>query len=424
MIALVDCNNFYASCERVFNPALESQPVGVLSNNDGCVIARSEEIKALGVAMGAPPHQIPPAIRRQCILLSSNYALYGSMSARVTATLAQYTPDVEIYSIDESFLRFDGFARETLEEHCRAMRHQVRRDTGIPVSVGVSTSKTLAKVASHVTKKAPGNDGVATLLPDSPMTRRVLEQMPVTGIWGVAGRAAVRLSELGIQSAWDLREAEPKRVRRHMSVVMERVVLELRGIDCIPLDDMGEPKRQIMTSRSFGRLTGDIADLREAVRTHASRGAEKLRAQGSLAQAVMVFLRTNPHRQDLRQYCPSVVVPLPRPTDDSRLIVQATMQGLERIYRPGHAYQKCGVMLTDLCGRANEQLDLMANQQSDADRQRNERLMATLDQINREHGRGAVSLGLSRQDSAWRLRCENRSPRYTSRWDELAEVRM
>lgn len=424
MLALVDCNNFYVSCERSFAPRLEGLPVGVLSNNDGCIIARSQEIKALGVEMGTPVHQLPPELRRQCVLLSSNYALYGSMSARVTAVLGQYTPDLEVYSIDESFLRFDGFpGGDALEDRCQALRQQIRRDTGIPVSVGISSSKTLAKIANHLAKRQAAYEGVATLQADGPMTRQVLEQLPVTEVWGVAGRTAARLQGLGITTARQLRDADPKRIRHHFSVVMERTVLELRGVDCIALDDLEQPKKQIMTSRSFGRLTGDLVDLREAVRTHASRGGEKLRAQASLARAVMVFVRTPPHRQDLQQYSKSVLVGLPCPTDDSRLIVRAALHGLEALYRRGYQFQKAGVMLTDLCDRAHEQLDLMADQLSDEERRRRERLMATLDQLNAQHGRDTVTLGLNRTDSAWRLRCANRSPRYTTRWDELPAVR-
>lgn len=424
MIALVDCNNFYVSCERSFAPRLEGLPVGVLSNNDGCIIARSQEIKTLGVEMGTPVHQLSPELRRQCVLLSSNYALYGSMSARITAVLGQYTPDLEVYSIDESFLSFDGFpGGDALEDCCQALRQQVRRETGIPVSIGLSSSKTLAKIANHLAKRQAVHEGVATLEPDSPVTRQVLEQLPVTEVWGVAGRTAARLQSLGITTAWQLRETDPKRIRSHFSVVMERIVLELRGIDCITLDDLEQPKKQIMTSRSFGRLTNDLLDLREAVRTHASRGSEKLRAQASLAQSVMVFVRTPPHRQDLHQYSKSVLVGLPHPTADSCLIVWAALHGLEALYRRGYQFQKCGVMLTDLCSRAHEQLDLMADQQSDDKRQRRERLMATLDRLNTRHGRGTVSLGLNRKENAWRLRCANRSPRYTTCWDELPNIK-
>jgi len=420
MIALVDCNNFSVSCERVFNPKLEGRPVGVLSNNDGCVVARSAEIKQLGVTMGMPAHQIDPHIRRQCILLSSNYALYGDMSRRVTDVLSQHTPHVDVYSIDESFLGFEGFEPETLNERCQVMRHQVKRDTGIPVSVGLSTSKTLAKIANHRAKKEAGFDGVAIMEPDSDDTRTFLEQLPVTEIWGVAGRSAVRLQTLGIETAWQLRNAAPKQLRKHFSVVMERIVYELRGEDCISLDDMAQPKKQIMVSRSFGRLTQNKKDLQEAVRVHTARAGEKLRAQQGLAQAIMVFVRTNRFRQDLPSYSKSIVVPLPYATCDSRDLVRAAAAGLEQIFKTGIMYQKCGVMLMDLCDHNNEQLGLLAEPLSDEKRKRNEKLMATLDKLNREHGKNTVRLGMPRQENAWELRCQHRTPRYTTRWDELA----
>lgn len=419
MIALVDCNNFYVSCERVFQPRLEGKPVGVLSNNDGCVVARSQEIKDLGVGMGAPAHQIDPHIRRQCTLLSSNYALYGDMSRRVTDVLSQHTPHVEVYSIDESFLSFEGFALDTLTDRCQAMRAQVRRDTGIPVSVGLSTSKTLAKLANHRAKKEAAFAGVAIMHPDSDDTREYLKQLPVSEIWGVAYRSAARLQTLGIETAWQLREASPKHLRKHFSVVMERIVYELRGVDCIALDDMTQPKKQIMVSRSFGRLTQNKTDLQEAIRVHAARAGEKLRKQQGLAQAIMVFVRTNRFRSDLPSYSKSVVVPLPGATCDSRALIRAAGAGLEQIFKQGIWYQKCGVMLMDLCDHKNEQLGLLSEAESDETRAKNERLMATLDKLNQEHGKGTVRLGMPRKGNAWELRCEHRTSRYTTNWNEL-----
>lgn len=370
--------------------------------------------------MGMPAHHIDPHIRRQCTLLSSNYALYGDMSRRVTDVLSQHTPHVDIYSIDESFLSFEGFEPESLEERCQVMRKQVRRDTGIPVSVGLSTSKTLAKIANHRAKKEEAFAGVAIMQPDSDDTRSFLEQLPVTEIWGVAGRNAARLHTLGIETAWQLREAEPKHLRNHFSVVMERIIYELRGVDCIHLDDMELPKKQIMVSRSFGRLTNNKTDLHEALRAHVSRAGEKLRKQHGLARAVMVFVRTNRFRTDLPSYNKSVIVPLEHATDDSRELARAARAGLESIFKENIWYQKCGVMLIDLCDRDHEQLGILAEPLSDEKRARNERLMATLDKLNREHGKNTVQLGMPRKGNAWELRCEHRTPRYTSRWDELA----
>ena len=425
MIALVDCNNFYVSCERVFNPALEGRPVGVLSNNDGCVVARSNELKALGVEMGTAMHLLAPHIRRQAVLLSSNYALYGDMSQRVTEVLGEFSPHVEVYSIDESFVGFQGFDPDTLEARGKAMRDTVRQWTGIPVCVGFAPTRVLAKVANQAAKKhtAYKQHGVCKLIADSETTKALLKQLPVTELWGVARRTGERLRVMGIESAWDLREADPKRIRQRFSVVQERIVWELRGQSAIQLDDMSLPKQQIMVSRSFGRLTGNPHDLREALRQHAARAAEKLRKQHSVTSAVMVFVRTNPFRTDLPQYQQRVVVSLERPTDDSRDIIAAAVQGLRRLWRKGYAYHKAGLMLLDLSPKANRQLTLTETPQTNEEAKRSERLMATMDKLNRELGKGTVQLGLPRKGNAWSLRSERRTPRYTTQWNELLVVR-
>jgi DNA polymerase V len=414
MMALVDCNNFYVSCERAFNPFLEGKPVGVLSNNDGCIVARSNELKALGVKMGSPMHLLPPQIRRQTVLLSSNYALYGDMSRRINEVLAEFSPHVEVYSVDESFVGFQGFEPGTLEERGQQIRQTVRQWTGIPVSVGFAPTRVLAKVANHAAKKNDVFRGVCLLEADSPVTIALLKQLPVTELWGIARRTGERLQVMGIETAWQLREADPKHIRRRFSVVQERIVWELRGQPAIHLDDMSEPKQQIMVSRSFGRLTSSPHDLREALRQHACRAGEKLRKQASVTSAVMVFVRTNPFRENLPQYRNRVVITLDRPTDDSRELVAASTQGLRKLWRKGYSYHKAGLMLLDLSPKANRQLTLAETPQTEADAQRSERLMATVDKLNRELGRGTVQLGLSRQGNAWTLRSERRTPRYTT----------
>lgn len=426
MIALVDCNNFYVSCERVFNPTLEGRPVGVLSNNDGCVVARSNELKALGVEMGTAMHLLPPFIRRQAILLSSNYALYGDMSRRVTEALTEFSPDVEVYSIDESFVGFHGFDSASLEAYGQRLRETVRQWTGIPVSVGFAPTRVLAKLANHAAKKHPGyrDQGVCLLTADSPATQALLKQLPVTELWGIARRTGERLRIMGIETAWQLREADPKQIRRHFSVVQERIVWELRGQPSIQLDDMSQPKEQIMVSRSFGRLTNNPYDLREALRRHAARAGEKLRKQHGVTSAVMVFMRTNPFRSDLPQYSNRAVISLERPTDDSRDLIHAAVQGLRKLWRKGYAYHKAGVMLLDLSPKANRQLTLTETPQTETEAKRSERLMATVDRLNRELGRGTIQLGLPRAGNAWALRSEHRTPRYTTRWDELVNVKL
>ncbi|SDJ11557.1 Y-family DNA polymerase [Billgrantia gudaonensis] len=423
MIALVDANSFYVSCERVFDPSLEGRPVGVLSNNDGCVVARSTELKALGVAMGAPLHLLPPAIRRRAALLSSNYALYGDMSRRVNAVLGEFSSDVEVYSIDESFVGLDGFDPGSLEAHCQRLRETVRRDTGIPVGVGVAPTRVLAKLANRAAKAMPAYEGVCRLEADAPATRALLMQLPVTELWGVARRTGERLALMGIHTAWQLREADPKRIRRDFSVVLERIVWELRGHPAIELEDLAESRQRLMVSRSFGRLTGEYDELAAALRQHGARAAEKLRGQGSLARAVMVFLRTNPHQVHEPQYGNRLVVPLAHASDDTHELLAAVRRALAALYRQGYRYQKCGVALLDLVDRERRQLSLLEAAHDEVQRRRSTRLMAAVDRLNREMGRDTVRFGLPCENSAWQLRCERLSPRYTTRWNELMKVK-
>ncbi|MDR5866687.1 Y-family DNA polymerase [Halomonas koreensis] len=423
MIALVDSNDFYVSCERVFDPRLEGRPVGVLSNNDGCVVARSAELKALGVAMGTPLHLLPPAVRRRATLLSSNYALYGDMSRRVNRVLGDFSPDVEAYSIDESFVGLDDDTPGAAEAQARELRETVRRDTGIPTCVGLAPTRVLAKTANRVAKRQPGRDGVCRLAAEGPETRRVLEALPVHELWGVARRSAERLALQDIHTAWQLRQADPKQVRRTFSVVLERVVWELRGRPAIGHEDLGEPRQRIMVSRSFGRLTGSLDELRAALRQHAARAAEKLRRQGSLARAVLVFVRSDPHRLGERQYRNSVVVPLPGPSADTRELLGAAGRGLSAIFLEGVRYQKCGVMLLDLVDAERHQLSLLAPG-DEAGRRRGQRLMGALDALNGRMGRDTVRFGLPGRHAAWPLRCERLTARYTTRWDELMRVKL
>lgn len=421
MIGLIDCNNFYASCERVFNPKLENKPIGILSNNDGCVIARSNEIKKL-VPMGMPAFQIPPNIRKKITLLSSNYELYGDMSRRVFDTVAEHAAEVELYSIDEAFIHLNGFGHSTLE-YCRRLREIIKRDTGIPVSIGLSSTKTLAKIANHIAKKKPEYNGVCWLHAGDHITENALKKLPVEEVWGVGFRIAARLQKLGIKTAWQLRETSLKQIRQQFSVVLERTVLELQGTSCIDVGDMNTPKKNIMTSRSFGKLTDNLFDVQEAIRVHASRGAEKLRKQNSLALAVMVFLRTNRFRDDLMQYHPSVVIQLPYATSDTRLIVKAAQDGVKAIFRENYFYHKAGVMLLDLIDKDVEQFDFFNSPQSSDERQRSETLMNVIDGINKRMGRGTIRIGAIRTNAAWEIKRDLLSQRYTTRWSELLVVK-
>lgn len=418
LIGLSDANNFYVSCERSFNSALDGRPVGVLSNNDGCIIARSNELKPL-VDMGAAVHLIPSHIRKKIVLLSSNYPLYGDMSRRVNALYRDNSAGVIEYSIDESFLDFDGFTRIQLEDHVQVLRQLVGRGTGIPISIGVSSSKVLAKVATKIAKKVPGSNGFMYLDPGATSTTRLLEQLAPSDLWGISGRLESRLRDVGISNALSLREACPRRIRKHFSVVLERLVHELRGTSCISVDEMEHPRKNIMTSRTFGReLTCPFA-IREALRRHAFRGAEKLRRQGSCACAVVVSLGTNRHKPELPQYHPSLMLQLPEPTNDVRLISETVNRGFKQIFSSNYRYQRAGVMLTDLVASESKQNDLLDTEQDERRRERNDRLMGAVDSINTKFGRGSVLLGGASKQAGWQIRAAHLTPRYTTNWAEI-----
>jgi|TARA_B100000929_G_scaffold196298_1_gene155717 DNA polymerase V len=405
-------------------PWLEGRPVGVLSSGDGCLVARSNELKALGVPNGIPVFQLAPEVRRQTVLLSSAYALFGEMSRRVVATVRASTGRVQVYSCDELFADASGLSCEALQAHAEQLRHTVQRNTGLPVSIGVAASRTLAKVATGIAKKQPAFRGVCVLEADHPATLAHLGKMPATDLWGVASRTGEKLARLGIRTALALREADPKAIRQRFGVVLERTLWELRGLDVIQPDDIDQKRQNIMTSRTFGQATGDLADLQEAVRTHAQAGAAKARRQQSVARAVMVFLSTPRFRSDLPQDYPSVTLPLPRPTDDSRLIVATAQRALAMIYRPGYQYAKAGVMLIDLADREGLQLDWLEAQEPETQRQQSAQLMKVMDAVNREFGRGTLSLGGERPQQSWRQRTQRPTPRFLTSWDELPVIRM
>ena len=420
LFGLVDVNNFYVSCERAFNPRLANVPVVVLSNNDGCAVARSNEVKALGVKMGTPWFQMKELARQHGIVaLSSNYTLYGDMSNRVVSILREFAPDIEVYSIDESFLRV-----ETVDHLYggatamgQSMRHRIRQWTSLPVCAGFGESKTLAKLANHLAKKNPVFDGVCdlTALTDA-QRQHWMAEIEVGEVWGVGRKIAARLQTMGIRSVLDLATADLKLIRRQFGVVLERTVSELQGTSCLELDDLADPKQQIMASRSFGEMVEDLAELGEAVAWHIDRAAEKLRDQGSVAAAVYVFIQTNRFRQADPQYNPGVVVPLADVSDDTRALTTAALKGLRHIYRPGYSYKKCGVMLMELTAKLQRQETLFDDAVA---RARSAKLMVAMDAINSVWGRGTLRTGAAGMSQGWAMRSENRSPRYTTSWDEL-----
>ena len=426
MYALVDCNNFYASCERLFRPDLEGRPVVVLSNNDGCVIARSNEAKALGIPMAAPYFKIEAKYRGCGVaVFSSNYALYGDMSRRVMQVLAERVPALEVYSIDEAFLDLaglgGGLAGWGLAGWGLELARTVRRWTGIPVSVGIAPTKTLAKIANRLAKKGKSASGPVLEWGSLAAPEEELAALPVEEVWGVAGRWGARLRRMGVGTALALARADPAMLRRGFGVVMERIGRELGGVSCLPLQLAPPPRRQILVSRSFGRRLERKDDLRAAVAAFAARAGEKLRRQGLRTGAVSVFIQTSPFDTVGPRYGNGATAVLESPTRDSGRLVQCATQGLERIFRAGVAYQKAGVLLMDLSSEGVRQGLLFSSEYVDT--ARTDRLMRSLDRINRDPGRPVVRYATELLSDRWRMRQRMKSPASTTRWSELPVVR-
>jgi DNA polymerase V len=424
IFALVDVNNFYVSCERVFNPALDSRPVVVLSNNDGCCVARSNEVKALGVKMGTPWFQLSALAKQHGIVaLSSNYALYADMSSRAVSILREYSPNVEVYSIDESFLGLNGLASlwPSFTSMGQSMRRRMLQWTGLPVCVGIGPSKTLAKLANHIAKKNPRFNGVCDLaaMPQTEIDA-LLASIEVGEVWGVGRRIEAHLQAAGIRTVKDLRDASLTWLRSRFGVVMERTGNELRGLSCLALEEVAPAKKQIIASRSFGRPVHALPELSEAVVSHISRAAEKLRGQNGSCNAIHVFIHTNPFREQDPQYSNSIVIPLPNASADTRLLVRAALFGLEKIYKPGYAYKKAGVMLMEISDTQTAQGSLL---QEHGAGPRSEGLMKAMDTLNRRYGRQTVSVFTSAAPRAWAMRRENTSPCYTTRWNDVPVAR-
>lgn len=418
--ALIDGNNFYVSCERVFNPGLEGRPVVVLSNNDGCVVARSAEVKALGVKMAAPWFQLKDLARKHGILAySSNYALYADLSNRMMRVLETYSPQQEIYSIDECFLGFDGFPPAGLFAIGQRIRRQVKQWVGIPVCVGIGATKTLAKLANHCAKKAlAGSDGVCDFGRMQPAELDALfAHIGVNEIWGVGRRLTEKLAAQGIASVRDLRDADAAGLGRMFSVVLQRTVMELRGVSCLALEEIAPAKKQIISSRTFGSYVYTLPELDEAVATYIARAAEKLRRQHSVAGAIQVFIRTNPFKPDHPQYQQALSFALPAPSADTRNLTRAALWGLKQLFKPGYAYQKAGVMLMDLRDAGVEQGQLF-----DAATPDRPALMQVIDRANAQWGRGTLRLASEGVDQSWQMRRERVSPAYTTRWEDLPKV--
>lgn len=423
IFALVDVNNMYVSCERSLNLKLRKVPVCVLSNNDGCAVSRSNEVKALGVKMGTPWFQIKDLARQHGIIgLSSNYALYGDMSQRIMTILAEYSPNLEIYSIDEAFISCRGLgglwtSTTAMGQHIRA---NILRCTTMPVCVGAGQTKTLAKLANFMAKKAPLFEGVCDLTTmSSARMEWFFTRIPVDEIWGVGRRISAKLNAMGIDTVQRLKDASPSTIRSHFGVVMERTCYELQGVSCLALEEVPPARKEIVSSRSFGELTRSVDELSEAVTMYVARASVKLRRQHSVCSAIHVFVQTNPFRTQDPQYNNGKTIPFTDPTDDTRVLTGAAIQGLISIYREGFQYKKAGVMLLGLVPNSIKQGSLF---DTEATRQTSAAIMSTLDEVNQRYGRDALRLGSAGIAQRWSMKSTNRSPRYTTSWEELPTV--
>ncbi|MSS73893.1 MAG: Y-family DNA polymerase [Candidatus Latescibacteria bacterium] len=416
VFALVDCNNFYVSRERVFCPRLSQRPVVVLSNNDGCVVARSQEAKALGIPMGAPVFQCREVLDRERVeACSSNYTLYGDMSRRVMLTLGQFTPHVEVYSIDESFLGFRQAPSSDLTAFAQDIRGTVRQWTGLPVSIGIGRTKTLAKLANRIAKRTETAQGVFDLTDPH---RDLLDGIEVKEVWGIGPRYTAFLKRHGIRTVHQLTQARDAWVQKHLTIVGLRIVRELRGVPCIPLEEIPPSKKAIARSRAFSRPVRALPEIREAVATYIASAARALRKQGSVAGCLHVSVETS--RFKTPRYGDAATLRLPFPTASTSDLIHFAHQGLRLIFKEGYPYHRAGVFLTDLSPQDSLQTDLFTLEYYD---DRKKRLMELVDGLNARWGRGRVRFAAEGLKQEWGMRQSRRSPRFTTRWEELPVVR-
>jgi DNA polymerase V len=417
MYALIDCNNFYASCERVFRPDLRNQPIVVLSNNDGCVIARSNEAKALGVPMGAPAFKFKELFEQYKIhVFSSNYALYGDMSHRVMNLLKTYSPDIEIYSIDEAFLQFKGFDYIELQTYCEAIKRRIEKGTGIPISIGIAPTKALSKVANRIAKKFPEKTGGVYIIDTEEKRIKALKWLAIGDVWGIGRQHTKRLQSHNINTAYDFASLPDEWVRKQMSVVGLRLKRELQGEATLSLETVS-PKKSIATTRSFDKMHSDFETIKERVSTFTASCAEKLRKQKSCCNTLMIFLHTNSHRKDLPQYFRNIVVKTPYPTNSSIDLMKLAVSGLEKIYKEGYHYKKAGVIVLDLTPENTKQFALFSSEND-----KHLTLMKTLDKLNKEIGQQKVKFASQDLGRTWKMNQEKLTPRYTTKLDEIISI--
>lgn len=417
MFGLIDCNSFYASCEQIFRPDLRGKPVVVLSNNDGCIVARSKEAKALGIPDLEPYFKLEPLLKKHGVhVFSSNYALYGDISARVVDTIRQFASDVEVYSCDESFVRpIDGLFGN-YQEYGQQIKNAIWKQVRVPVGVGIAQTKTLAKLANRAAKKIPKLNHVCVLERED-QREWLLRKASTKDVWGVGSRISKRLADMGIHSAWDLANSNTKHLRTQFNVTLERTVEELNGVSCLELEEQPLPKKQIYCTRSFGEKQSELEPIKQAIALYASRAGEKLRKQNCLAMNMLVFLQTSPFGEN--NYSKSATIKLPYPTDDTRVLITYASFAISQLYRKGYQFQKAGVGLIDITDKSNIQVDLFTPAQS----VRSDKLMLLIDQVNSSFGRGTLFCAAEGAQKKWGMKQERKSASFTVSWNELPIIK-
>lgn len=416
VFALVDCNNFYVSCERIFNPSLEGRPVVVLSNNDGCVIARSEEAKAIGIKMGIPVFEIPDIIEKYNVhVFSTNYALYGDISQRVMNTLIELVSEIEIYSIDEAFLDLSGIPMEDLETFGKNIKETVKQWTGIPVSIGIAPTKTLAKVANHLAKTNKQFNGVLDMV--NLKSDELLKSIPVGEIWGVGQKYSQFFKRSNLNTAYELKKADSHRMKEHLGVVGQRLLLELNGTVCYSINQNPESKKEICTSRSFGHPVSSYDELEQATTSYVSKVAIKLRKQKTMAGSILIFLMTNKYASG-PQYVNYTIVKFPSPSNNTSELIHYSVIALKKLYRPGYNYKKTGAIVSELIPESGRQTALWSENIS----VKRKKLYETIDEINKKAGVEKIKFAIQGTTETWKMRQENLSPQYTTKWSDILVV--
>ena len=419
MFALIDCNNFYVSCERVFNPKLNNKPVVVLSNNDGCAISRSNEAKALGIPMGAPAFKYENIFKKNDVeVFSSNFPLYGDMSSRVMSILSNFTPNIEIYSIDEAFLKFEGFEKYDLDSYCQEIKYMVMKWTGIPISIGIAPTKALAKVANRIAKKFPNQTKGVYLLNSEEKRIKALKWLKIQDVWGIGFRHTERLKNIKVNTAYDFINLEDSWVRKNMSVVGLRLKKELEGKSVLNLEELSSPTKAIATTRSFEGTITDYEKIKERISTFAICCAEKLRAQNSNCNSIYVFVRSNKFQKNKTQYRNGILMTIPFSTNSNMVISKHAIEGLKKIFKKGINYKKAGTIVMGLDSSNNHQLNLFKNEDP-----KHKCLMKAIDFIQKKEGQNKVKLASQDLRKRWKMKQEKLSPNYTCKLNEIIKVK-